>query len=147
MLNVYRNIMATVNLGCKINLQKIALKVDNANEFIGLKIIDTDGDMFIELVSYATIAEDGCRRARFQHWCSNGSMASTVVVLYSRLVSTVDRCNDERLIHTNVVRLLIEFAYAGYPYFAVKNNVTRFMSRYNYRTEVQKGLQHVHATR
>ena len=67
-------------------------------------------------------------------------MASKITVLYSQLVSTVDRCNDERLIHINVVRLMLEFAYAGFLYFSMKKAVSRFMWRYKYRTEVRAGF-------
>ena len=76
----------------------------------------------------------------FKHWCSNGGKASKIAVLYSQLVSTVDRCNDERLIQANVVKLMLEFAYAGFPYFAMKKAVSRFMWRYRYRTEVKAGF-------
>ena len=55
-------------------------------------------------------------------------------------MSIVDRSNDERLIHTNVVKLMLEFAYAGFPYFAMKKAVLRFMWRYRYRIEVNAGF-------
>ena len=97
--------------------------------------------MFIEPISHVFDWADGyCRRVRFQHWCSNGGKASKIAVLYSQFVSTVDRCNDERLIQANVVKLMLEFAYAGFPYFAMKKAVLRFMWRYRYRTEVNAGF-------
>ena len=44
--------------------EHFALKDENADEFIGLKITDSDKDMFIEPTSYASIAAGG-----LQHWC------------------------------------------------------------------------------
>ena len=118
-----------------------ALKDENADEFIGLKITDTENDVFIEPISHVSIVADGyCRRVRFQHLCSNGGKASKIAVLYSQLVSTVGRCNAERFIQANVVKLTLEFAYAGFPYFAMKKVVLRFMWRYRYRIEVNAGF-------
>ena len=62
--------------------EHFALTDENADEFIGLKIIGTDKDMFIEPISYVSIgAGGGCRRIRFQHLSSNGTMASKIAVL------------------------------------------------------------------
>ena len=123
------------------------LKDENADEFIGLKITDTEDDMFIEPLLFVSIgSEGGIKRIRYQSWYSNGSVNKKIAVLYSQLVAVVDRCNDEMLIKTNVVRLLLEFAYAGFPHFAMRIAVKRYLCRYSYRVEVMAGyvlfLQH-----
>ena len=113
------------------------LKDENADEFIGLKITDTEDDMFIEPLLFVSIgSEGGIKRIRYQSWYSNGSVNKKIAVLYSQLVAVVDRCNDEMLIKINVVRLLLEFAYAGFQHFAMRIAVKRYLCRYSYCVEV-----------
>ena len=54
----------------------------------------------------------------------------------------VDRCNDERRLHINTAKLLLEFGVAGFPLTELKKGIYRFMFRYPYLYGVRQGFAH-----
>ena len=109
------------------------LKDEASSEFIGLKVLDDDDDILLEPLSCASLGTDKCfKRVRYQHWLSNANYSTKVGILFSQLAAMVDRCNDERRLHINTAKLLLEFGVAGFPLAELKKGIYRFMFRYPY---------------